>query len=422
MEDVMMNGSKQESDTSHHVSSSIHDLLNNHPHQAEKDEEEHHDRVAPEPVSVVPMESEESATIDAESPSGKARPQEVEMELDNPPSLNFDVSPVHLERPEDVGVFSEALIRDCVEQRMSPLGESFATEQRKLFVEEQKSPTDDPIDTENIPKTPDAEDNDAFGDFVDNEAVAEGALQTNREHPTPETCDLEEDEIPIPSQSVDEDDDFDAFTEFASAARTLDIGRTRTAEDVPAAGVVVVVAVAAADVIEPKGENAAFEADFNQFANFDNFTQSEGEKQNNQEAIGTAKETTIVGSGDVEEEEDDDDDFGDFTSSVPAPHFQEASTAVRPVAQLEDKLPPIDISNVGTVLMDMFPSDESVIGHGSSTQAHTAAAKILIATSAYETTALTNEYHWSKSHSNKCLVKCLGIDTRNIVSIERYSR
>lgn len=434
--------------------SSIHDLLNNHQEES----------VVSEPIPVVHKTGEEQEdekeTSVTESPIESVEDLKKD-NLDNPPSLildiNFNLSPTTeevattvLEEDEEFGDFSER-IKAGEEQSiesfpfetppsdsMSPRAEVERTTPQEPVAEEIPAVEEaqeqvikiDRIDfqdeTETIPQSTEDVDDD-FGDFVENEEVSPANVQSlavayeaeptevdicdlqstpsaeeeeqhlEREEENQENCVQNDVAVPEVTAAVEEDDDdFDDFTGFTSGTSDPPLERTTIPAEV---------------VIEPMANE--FEADFNQFANFDNFT-SQAEGEGDVVVVHKAILTEALDKFSLNdpEEDEDDDDFGDFTSSVPGPHQPQVASV--PVVVVE-KLPPIDISNVDSVLEEMFPVEEAAAAANDSRQKHTT-APILIQLNGYESTALTNEYQWSKSNSNKCLVKCLGIDTRNIVS------
>lgn len=155
----------------------------------------------------------------------------------------------------------------------------------------------------------------------------------------------------------------------------------------------------------PLDEDNDFAADFQQFANFADFAPAApSEFQEFNSHVEATKSTLPI---DNAFEDDDDDDFGDFTSSAPAPIPQETHIH----QSMDYKIPDVDISTSEEILKAMFAS-----GTESQANYYNVIAKPLVQIQGFETTALTDEYQWAKSRSNKCLVKFLGIDSRNIVS------
>lgn len=417
--------------------SSIHDLLNN-----SLDQE-----------TILHPEGDETQKTKADK-SQDAEDQPFSVDIDNPPSLQLDInsnvspSTDGNGNLEEFGDFSERItvgaeLEDSPES--SPFGTPLeSTSPRK----ELRSPHDEVAFDDDIQEQrgdiPEATEDvhDDFGEFVENEVVADKLpedkinLKDSEDtfsEATAANCDLqtmdEEDgkqvgpnSTPLEQEEVDEknheifvpqktkvteeetekddevDDDFDDFTDFTSAQVVPSGGiESRTA------------ATAAPEVIEPKA--VEFEADFDQFANFESFAPIEVEESGLHKAI-VAETFRSAPEGQQEEDEDDDDDFGDFTSSVPT----QANLLPQATPPVEDKLPPIDISNVDAILEEMFPTSENAADVTIGDKQKLSLATILIEARGYETTALTNDYHWSKSTSNNCLVKCLGIDKRNIVS------
>lgn len=150
----------------------------------------------------------------------------------------------------------------------------------------------------------------------------------------------------------------------------------------------------------PPQEDNDFAADFNQFANFDDFSAV---------AVPTNQSNTeFVQSNTQLEDDSDDDEFGDFASSAPAPM---TIPELQPLPQ-DHQIAEIDITKAEDILQLMFTATAKVVEPQKNVK-----AKPLVDVRGFEATALTNGYQWAKSHSNKCLVKCLGIDTRNIVSL-----
>lgn len=367
------------------------------------------------------ISTEESLSIPAAGISIELEEEEDEesndKDVDNPPSLildvNFNISPSATDINGDINnqQFSEEIIKegDNVSFETSPqeehVHEQLPVDDVVVVNEEQQQQTSDGVVTE-FQETIIPAEEDEFGDFVENEVGHE----TKLDHPEDATdakvggdnCDFKgemiEDEIPHPELSDQcvqkeaaandgEDGDFDDFSDFTSAAgQSIKPIESKTSSKWQNS-----------EAAEP--QVVEFEADFNQFANFDDFPRVVDDTVINQNVIGL--EQTVD-----EEEDDDDDDFGDFTSSVPV-------VVTLPELVVEEKLPDIDISNVDGILREMFPENNIIEESQSNRIPRT--FKTLVEVNGYETTA-TNEYHWSKSYSNKCLVKCLGIDTRNIVS------
>lgn len=355
------------------------------------------------PPAAISIEQEE----DKEEPNDK--------DVDNPPSLildvNFNVSPSVTNLSECFGEFNEEIIEegdDNVafetpprEESISPIGEEQEQLPMDNIVNEQKQTSDEVVPEFQEAETivPQAAEEDEFGDFVENE-VDQAANLVHSEDPTDgseesgNNCDFKEEIIEISGKSVQKESAaapfFDDFSDFTSAAGQSVVGmgiESKTSAEWQSS-----------EAAEPQA--VEFEADFNQFANFDDFPQVVDD---------TVINPKVVGLEQTEAEEDDDDDFGDFASSVPV--------VTLPELLLEEKLPDIDISNVDGILREMFPENNVVVGESPGNRAPNRSTKtLLVEVNGYETTALTNEYHWSKSYSKKCLVKCLGIDTRNIVS------
>lgn len=444
----------------HHLGttqSSIHDLLNNnHVDEVESDAKDHQD----EPEG----ERRQFGSILPDNEESQVEDRERGRDIDNPPSLvlDFNVSPstedddtsqrlAFVEEPiGEIQVGDDALsdIKSLEHSQESSRIDSCSPDGDKV---NEPPATSQLPEINDIPTPPQADNSDLdddFGDFVENEVgFAEmmpqvGVNRVGEDSPhirsarEEETCDSKDAEVSSvvvaqPQEEEEEevdqeefadcvhrqsnalDDDFDDFTDFTSAVAgqpaAASVAAVTTSEE-----------VALTTTTEPNP--VEFEADFNQFANFENFSQPQGDVQE------VAAHKAIVTSASLQsfpvddhhgrEENDngddfDDDDFGDFSSSVPV-----AVPAVPAAAPtVEDTLPPIDISNVDGVLREMFPESVVVCDDltASEKQKHPTAT-IMIEMKCYETTALTNGYQWSKSHSNKCLVKCLGIDTRNIVS------
>lgn len=394
----------EKSDTNVEEASSIHDLLTSHPEDEGPAETSNEEITDTSPVPVYPEKLG------------------AEIDIDNPPSLlldiNFNISPTdgngNIE--EDFGEFSEV---NKVDEEI--INNELIEESPWKEEEEEEKPTspivsiskdtlpDAVVDVPSVTETADIPDD--FGDFIENPATNSNIdlVVAEETKANVENCDLffhpptpKDDEKSAVIATDDQDDDFDDFTDFSSS---VPVEARKASVDVPA---------------EPS--IAEFEADFNQFANFENFSQPTEVVTTTtvDDPVSVAQEAIVKQSSslplenfslddkDPVEEEDDDDDFGDFTSSVVV-----APPAAAPVIVEEHQLPAIDISNVDVVLSEIFPSTTAIESVTEGLQSTT--AKMLLEMGDYETTALTEEYQWCKSTSHKCLVKCLGIDTRNIV-------
>lgn len=376
--------------------------------------------------------------------------------LDNPPSLifdiNFNVSPASPTTAikvvdDDFGEFSqefkseEAPISDeCSsfgtpqESIASPREDEIVGESPLAMEKEEEEIQDDipPIEDQQSPSSSpppdiiasekthvDLLEEDDFGAFSENEQVVVitqvtevinnlvDSEETKTEQVNNNSCldNIKEDfcdvsEIPCVQQDVNEDygndgddDEFDDFAEFSSAPSVVSPN----------------VVIQSQMPVTPSA--VEFEADFNQFANFETFPEVQNVPEN--VVVKAIMQDTLL----EPVEDDDDDDFGDFTSSV-APQATASIPTVIPVV-VEAKLPAIDISNMASVLEEMFgggggSENENMVVNSEKTKAEP--TKMLVEISNYDTTALATEFQWSKSMSNKCLVKSLGIDTRNIVS------
>lgn len=378
-------------------------------------------------------------------PSSLLSPTNPEMDFENPPSLildvPFNISPSPGDGPppldeDDFGEFTSQEVDGRVEETIKDSFSPLVEDENVLIVDQDtasETPERDqspniPDDREKDEKSAENSLEDDFGDFVENEGgvVVESnqSEQLAASETKDENCDFnkelvaesipkvvkeEEDSASqveesrqvaaIPeSKNSEDDDEFDEFTDFTAVPAGQSTAAIESSRFV--------------GEVETEAKSIEFEADFNQFANFDNFPSAEEVVEQKSSgslvAVRVGREETKLDEDDF----DDEDDFGDFASSAPVAAVAEAPAPV----VVEEKMPEIDISNVDGILKEMFP-ERTIQEEQGSSMART--IKHLVNIGEYETTALTNEYQWTKSVSNKCLVKCLGIDTRNIVSRNR---
>jgi len=246
----------------------------------------------------------------------------------------------------------------------------------------------------------DDDDNGGWGDDLETTVVTK-----NLEEQLPD--ELERIEESLQNFNDDDDDDFDNFNDFEQA---IPIDRHIEQQ----------ISIEKTVVEEPN--EFQFEADFSAFeVNFDNQFQSFSNSNNEGQEFHTSIEKTVAVIDDetfLNEtiNDDDDDDFGDFNDFEHQGPSQDTLIAPH---EIQQTLSILDDSEVKTILSEMFPVNQIVTDESSS-----AIYPIInkdkgndmkIVNDVESTLALS--YDYKDSSTNHILIKALGIDERNIVSI-----
>lgn len=253
---------------------------------------------------------------------------------------------------------------------------------------------------QDLPEDDDDDDNCGWGDDLETTVVTK-----NLEEQLPD--ERERIEESLQNFNDDDDDDFDNFNDFEQA---IPIDRHVEQQ----------ISIEKTVVEEPN--EFQFEADFSAFeVNFDNQFQSFSNSNTEGQEFHTSIEKTVAVIDDetfLNEtiNDDDDDDFGDFNDFEHQGPSQDTLIAPQ---EIQQTLSILDDSEVKTILSEMFPVNQIVTDESSS-----AIYPIInkdkgndmkIVNDVESTLALS--YDYKDSSTNHILIKALGIDERNIVSI-----
>jgi hypothetical protein len=251
------------------------------------------------------------------------------------------------------------------------------------------------------------DDDNGWGDNL--ETTTSAVVATHLEE-LPEERIVEEESLQHFNGNLSDDDDFD--NDFNDFEQAIPVDRHIEQQ----------ISIEKTVVEEPN--EFQFEADFSAFeVNFDNQFQSFSNNSNEGQEFHTSIEKTTAVIDDetflneTSNDNDDDDDFGDFND------FEHQAPSQDPPSheiQQTQTLSILDDSEVKTILSEMFPVNQITTDDEESSTIYPIISKdkgndMKIVNDVESTLALS--YDYKDSSTNHILIKALGIDERNIVSI-----